>query len=108
MRKGIVATTDNELQFHELFGRLNLSPAIAVDMESATVAANGLRVRVPHGTLLCVSDKPHHGELELRRMGNAFYRERISQHLSIGIETVCLSRTRESRISASFEAVRHQ
>lgn len=95
MRTGTVATTDNrnwELQFHELFGRLNLSRAIAVDMESATVAANGLRFRVPYGTLLCVSDKPLHGELKLRGMANAFYRERISQHLRIGIETVRLLR----------------
>jgi AMP nucleosidase len=95
LRTGTVATTDNrnwELQFHELFGRLNLSRAIAVDMESATVAANGLRFRVPYGTLLCVSDKPLHGELKLRGMANAFYRERISQHLSIGIETVRLLR----------------
>ncbi|HXR23874.1 MAG TPA: AMP nucleosidase, partial [Candidatus Binataceae bacterium] len=95
MRTGTVATTDNrnwELQFHELFGRLNLSRAIAVDMESATVAANGLRFRVPYGTLLCVSDKPLHGELKLRGMANAFYRERISQHLTIGIETVRLLR----------------
>jgi AMP nucleosidase len=95
MRTGTVATTDNrnwELQFHELFGRLNLSRAIAVDMESATVAANGLRFRVPYGALLCVSDKPLHGELKLRGMANAFYRERISQHLSIGIETVRLLR----------------
>ena len=65
LRTGTVATTDNrnwELRFDELFGRLNLSRAIAVDMESATVAANGLRFRVPYGTLLCVSDKPLHGE----------------------------------------------
>jgi AMP nucleosidase len=95
MRTGTVATTDNrnwELRFDELFKQLNLSRAIAVDMESATVAANGLRFRVPYGTLLCVSDKPLHGELKLRGMANAFYRERISQHLRIGIETVRLLR----------------
>ena len=95
MRTGTVATTDNrnwELRFEELFKQLNLSRAIAVDMESATVAANGLRFRVPYGTLLCVSDKPLHGELKLRGMANAFYRERVSQHLRIGIETVRLLR----------------
>ena len=51
-------------------------------MESATVAANGFRFRVPYGTLLCVSDKPLHGELKLRGMANLFYRERINQHLA--------------------------
>ena len=84
MRTGTVATTDNrnwELRFDELFSRLNLSRAIAIDMESATVAANGFRFRVPYGTLLCVSDKPLHGELKLSGMANAFYRERVSQHL---------------------------
>jgi AMP nucleosidase len=95
LRTGTVATTDNrnwELRFDELFGRLNLSRAIAVDMESATVAANGLRFRVPYGTLLCVSDKPLHGELKLSGMANAFYRERVSQHLRVGLETMRLLR----------------
>ena len=95
MRTGTVATTDNrnwELRYDELFERLNQQRAIAVDMESATIAANGFRFRVPYGTLLCVSDKPLHGELKLRGMANAFYRERISQHLSIGIEAIRILR----------------
>jgi AMP nucleosidase len=95
LRTGTVATTDNrnwELRFDELFSRLNLARAIAVDMESATVAANGLRFRVPYGTLLCVSDKPLHGELKLSGMANAFYRERVSQHLKVGLETMRLLR----------------
>jgi len=95
LRTGTVATTDNrnwELRFDELFSRLNLARAIAIDMESATVAANGLRFRVPYGTLLCVSDKPLHGELKLSGMANAFYRERVSQHLKVGLETMRLLR----------------
>jgi len=95
MRTGTVFTTDNrnwELRYGELYELLNQSRAIAVDMESATVAANGFRFRVPYGTLLCVSDKPLHGEIKLRGMANAFYRERISQHLSIGIETLRILR----------------
>jgi AMP nucleosidase len=90
MRTGTVATTDDrnwELRYAELYERLNHSRAIAVDMEAATVAANGFRFRVPYGTLLCVSDKPFHGEIKLRGMASALYRERVSQHLSIGIET---------------------
>ena len=95
MRTGTVFTTDNrnwELRYGELYEKLNQSRAIAVDMESATVAANGFRFRVPYGTLLCVSDKPLHGEIKLRGMANAFYRERISQHLAIGVETLRLLR----------------
>jgi AMP nucleosidase len=94
LRTGTVMTTDNrnwELRFGALFSQINMSRSIAVDMESATIAANGFRFRVPYGTLLCVSDKPLHGELKLRGMARAFYRERISQHLHVGIETVrCL------------------
>ncbi len=91
LRTGTVMTTDNrnwELRHHALFGQINMSRSIAVDMESATIAANGFRFRVPYGTLLCVSDKPLHGELKLRGMASHFYRERISQHLGVGIETM--------------------
>jgi len=91
LRTGTVMTTDNrnwELRYATLFNQINMSRSIAVDMESATIAANGFRFRVPYGTLLCVSDKPLHGELKLRGMARAFYRERISQHLHVGIETM--------------------
>jgi AMP nucleosidase len=54
-------------------------------MESAAVAANGFRFRVPYGTLLCVSDKPLHGEIKLPGMANRFYEARVGQHLKIGI-----------------------
>ena len=95
MRTGTVATTSNrnwELRYFELFERLNQSRAIAVDMESATIATNGLRFRVPYGTLLCVSDKPLHGEIKLRGMANRFYQERINQHLEIGLEAIRILR----------------
>jgi AMP nucleosidase len=67
-------------------------------MESATIAANGFRFRVPYGTLLCVSDKPLHGEIKLPGMANAFYRERIGQHLRFGILT--LSNLRDASVAA--------
>ena len=95
LRTGTVMTTDNrnwELRLGALFGQINMSRSIAVDMESATIAANGFRFRVPYGTLLCVSDKPLHGELKLRGTARRFYRERIGQHLRIGIETMRLLR----------------
>ena len=91
MRTGTVASTDNrnwELRHADYLQRFSQSRAIAIDMESATIAANGFRFRVPYGTLLCVSDKPMHGEIKLRGMANAFYRERISQHLKIGIAAI--------------------
>ena len=62
--------------------------AIALDMESATIAANGFRFRVPYGTLLCVSDKPLHGELKLPGMATDFYKRQVAQHLPIGIRAM--------------------
>ncbi|ODN68532.1 AMP nucleosidase [Methylobrevis pamukkalensis] len=92
MRTGTVATIDNrnwELRDHrEPVQRFSQSRAVALDMESATIAANGFRFRVPYGTLLCVSDKPLHGELKLPGMASAFYRTQVSQHLEIGIRAM--------------------
>jgi len=96
MRTGTVASTDNrnwELLPHRTpERRFSQSRAIALDMESATIAANGFRLRVPYGTLLCVSDKPLHGEIKLPGMANHFYRERVDQHLRIGLRTIELLR----------------
>jgi AMP nucleosidase len=89
MRTGTVASVDNrnwELGDHAaITRRLSQSRAIALDMESATVAANGFRFRVPYGTLLCVSDKPLHGQIKLAGMAGEFYRQRVDQHLEIGL-----------------------
>ena len=93
LRTGTVVTTDDrnwELRYTLSALRFNQSRAVAIDMESATVAAQGYRFRVPYGTLLCVSDKPLHGELKLPGQANAFYERAISQHLRIGIETLQL------------------
>lgn len=96
MRTGTVATIDNrnwELRDHsEPVQRFSQSRAIALDMESATVAANGFRFRVPYGTLLCVSDKPLHGEIKLPGMANHFYRARVDQHLAIGMRAMEMMR----------------
>ena len=92
MRTGTVATIDDRnwelLEQTEIVKRLNQSRAIALDMESATIAANGFRFRVPYGTLLCVSDKPIHGEIKLPGMANSFYRRQVDQHLMIGIRAM--------------------
>ena len=96
MRTGTVASTDNRnwelLPHNQPQRRFSQSRAVALDMESATIAANGFRFRVPYGTLLCVSDKPLHGEIKLPGMANHFYRERVDQHLRIGIRAVELLR----------------
>ena len=92
MRTGTVATIDNRnWELRDQRGpvqRLSQSRAIALDMESATIAANGFRFRVPYGTLLCVSDKPLHGELKLPGMATEFYKRQVAQHLTIGLRAL--------------------
>ncbi len=92
MRTGTVATIDNRnWELRDQSGpvqRLSQSRAVALDMESATIAANGFRFRVPYGTLLCVSDKPLHGELKLPGMASDFYRTQVARHLRIGIRAM--------------------
>ncbi len=120
LRTGTVASTDN--RNWELLPargksdparRFSQSRAIALDMESATIAANGFRFRVPYGTLLCVSDKPLHGEIKLPGMANTFYRERVDQHLRIGMRSIELLRQQKvgklhSRKLRSFAEVAFQ
>ena len=117
MRTGTVASTDNRnwelLPDNTPQRRFSQSRAVALDMESATIAGNGFRFRVPYGTLLCVSDKPLHGEIKLPGMANHFYRERVDQHLRIGMRAIELLRAEgtaqlHSRKLRSFAEVAFQ
>ena len=95
LRTGTVVTNDDrnwELRWSQERRRINLSRAIAVDMESGTIAAQGYRLRVPYGTLLCVSDKPLHGEIKLPGAANAFYDRAVGEHLMIGVAAIELLR----------------
>jgi AMP nucleosidase len=87
-RMGVVFTTGNrnwELNLAQVEDRLRLSRALAVDMESATVAANGFRYRIPTATLLAVSDKPLHAEPKLSSDAQSFYAASRRQHVEIAI-----------------------
>ncbi len=101
MRTGTVVTTDDrnwELRYTYSALRLSQSRAVAIDMESATIAAQGYRFRVPYGTLLCVSDKPLHGEIKLPGQANRFYEEAVSAHLKIGVTACELLRAEGPRL----------
>ncbi|MEM1300671.1 MAG: AMP nucleosidase, partial [Pseudomonadota bacterium] len=103
MRTGTTASIDNrnwELRDQaEPIRRFSQSRAIALDMESATIAANGFRFRVPYGTLLVVSDRPMHGELKLPGMASEFYRQQVDRHLEVGIRAMeKLSATPDNRL----------
>lgn len=110
LRTGTVVTNDDrnwELRWAQERRNINLSRAIAIDMESGTIAAQGYRLRVPYGTLLCVSDKPLHGEIKLPGSANAFYERAIGEHLAIGLKAIRLLRgemdSLHSRKLRSFE-----
>jgi AMP nucleosidase len=101
LRTGTVVTTDDrnwELRYAASAVRFNQSRAVAIDMESATIAAQGYRFRVPYGTLLCVSDKPLHGEIKLPGQANRFYERAISEHIQIGIATCDVLRQAGARL----------
>ncbi len=91
LRTGTIVTYDDrnwELRWSQERRHINLSRAIGVDMESGTLAAQGYRLRVPYGTLLCVSDKPLHGEIKLPGPASAFYQRAVGEHLAIGLQAI--------------------
>jgi AMP nucleosidase len=87
-----------ELNYNQERQLLSQSRAIAVDMESACVATQGFRLRVPYGVLLCVSDKPAHGEIKLPGVSDRFYDKAVGAHLRIGLETVALLKQNRDRL----------
>jgi len=87
-----------ELNYTRERQMLSQSRAIAVDMESACVATQGFRLRVPYGVLLCVSDKPVHGEIKLPGTADRFYESAIAAHLRIGLETIALLKQQRNRL----------
>jgi AMP nucleosidase len=100
LRTGTVVTYDDrnwELRWSKERQRINISRAVAIDMESGTIATQGFRLRVPYGTLLCVSDKPLHGEIKLPGAANTFYNRAVGEHLEIGLTAIDILRSgRES------------
>ncbi len=95
-RLGTVYTTANrnwEFIKKRAVEQIHISRSLAVDMESATVATNGYRYRVPFATLLCVSDKPLHGKPKLTGAAQSFYENSKELHLKMVIEALDLSKT---------------
>lgn len=90
-RLGTVYTTDNrnwEFVKKRTVEEINMSRSIAIDMESATVATNGFRYRVPNATLLCVSDKPLHGKPKLSGAAQNFYQNSKEKHLEVVLSAI--------------------
>jgi AMP nucleosidase len=94
-RFGTVYTTADrnwELALNTKLKDLKASRSIGVDMESATVAANGFRYRIPAATLLCISDKPLHGQPKLPDAAQMFYEETKVKHLEVARDALLLAR----------------
>src|SRR5699024_7728259 len=94
-RLGTVYTTDNrnwEFNQREPLQEIRTARCLATDMESATIATNGFRYRIPNATLLCVSDKPLHASPKLSTSAQAFYEASKREHLGIALS--CLDRVR--------------
>lgn len=90
-RLGTVYTTDNrnwEFTKQRTVDKIHTSRSIAIDMESATIATNGFRYRIPHATLLCVSDKPLHGKPKLSGAAQNFYQNSKERHLEVVLNAI--------------------
>lgn len=90
-RMGTVYTTSNrnwEFNQRVPMEQISVSRAVATDMESATIAANGFRYRIPSATLLVVSDKPLHGQPKLEGPAREFYESSKRQHVEVAIAAV--------------------
>jgi AMP nucleosidase len=90
-RYGTVFTTADrnwEFSIEKTLPKLKLSRSLAIDMESATVATNGFRYRIQNATLLCVSDRPLHGEPKLPKAAQDFYRQTQRKHIDIVLAAI--------------------
>lgn len=107
LRTGTVVTTDDrnwELRYSASALRFNLSRAVAIDMESATIAAQGYRFRVPYGTLLCVSDKPLHGEIKLPGQANRFMKALFPNTCKLAFgRSICCAQKATDCIHVNYE-----
>jgi AMP nucleosidase len=109
-RLGTVYSSSNrnwEFSMKQTIQQIHMSRSIAVDMESATIATNGYRYRIPNATLLCVSDKPLHGKPKLGDEAQKFYNESKQIHLQLVIEAldICKRQHPEGLPNASIRAL---
>ena len=84
----VLSTSDRNWEWKaqsEIYRDLQKSTAIGVEMESATIATNGYRFRVPYGALLSVSDMPLHNQPKLPKSAKAFYQSSKVEHLMAAV-----------------------
>lgn len=109
-RMGTIFTTANrnwEFIKRRTVEKIHMSRSIAVDMESATVATNGYRYRIPNATMLCVSDKPLHGKPKLSDDAQEFYEDSKQLHVEMAVKVLnmCKETYPEGLPNASIRAM---
>jgi AMP nucleosidase len=57
--------------------------SIGLEMETGTIAAQGFQHAVHYGGVLCITDKPLHGEPKMASVAQDLYRERTKQQFYI-------------------------
>ncbi len=109
LRKGLVLTTANRHWFEDGFSNhspeanrerriLEAGNTVALDMETGVIAANGFRHRVPYGAILCVSDRPLHGEHKLQGFVDHFFAATVASHLTIALQAIEIIRQENARL----------
>lgn len=90
-RVGTIFTTNNrdwEYKVSHYRERFFASRAHGIDMESSVICGQGFRYKIPHATLLMVSDKPLHGKPKLSQSAQKFYQDSKRVHVEIAIEAI--------------------
>ena len=109
LRTGTVLTYDDrnwELRWAQERPLINLSRAVAVDMESGTIAAQGIACACRTARCCACRTSPCTAR-SLPGSANAFYERAVTQHLKIGIAALDLLRSQlnslHSRKLRSFD-----
>lgn len=98
----VVTTGDRNWELNGcMVDEFSEAKALAIDMESATVAANAFRFGVESIAFLCISDVPLHGVLKLRSMAKEFYKTCVREHFMVCMNA--LSKVLHVRISTKSE-----
>lgn len=85
----VLSTADRHWEIDARLREIVMSSrALALDMESATVATASLLYRIPFGALLIVTDIPTFGMVKLRGKAQEIYRDSVERHMRIALRAI--------------------
>ena len=88
---GTIFTTNNrdwEYKISHYRQRFAESRSHGIDMESSVICAQGFRYKIPHATLLMISDRPLHGKPKLAGASKKFYQENKKVHVQVAVNAI--------------------